>query len=79
MASDADRILVEALRLAPEERALIVAELLATLKPDVPSQERSEADWLREVERRAWVAVARTPALSWNEARARIQSRLSNL
>jgi hypothetical protein len=41
--SDVDRILGQALRLAPEARARIVAELLATLEPDVPSH----VPWLR--------------------------------
>ncbi len=35
MASSADRVLGEALKLAADERARIVAELLATLEPDL--------------------------------------------
>jgi hypothetical protein len=34
MATDAARILAEALRLAPQERALIAVELLASLDPE---------------------------------------------
>ena len=78
MASAADRLLGEALKLAPDERARIVAELLATLEPDVPTQKHGEADWLREIERRARVAVAGEPGVSWAEARLQVQNRLSS-
>ena len=55
-----------------------MAELLATLEPDGPSQDRIEADWVQEIERRARAAIAGGPGLSWVEARDQIQSRLSN-
>jgi len=77
MASTADRLLGEALKLAPDERARIVAELLATLEPDLPSQRRSEGEWIQEIERRARAAMAGSPGVSWAEARAQVQSRLS--
>jgi putative addiction module component (TIGR02574 family) len=76
MASTADRLLGEALKLAPDERARIVAELLATLEPDVPS-ERGEREWVQEIERRARAALAGSPGLSWTEARDQVRSRLS--
>jgi hypothetical protein len=44
MASAADRLLDEALKLAPDERARIVAELLATLEPDLPGEQRSDQE-----------------------------------
>jgi len=69
MASDADRILGQALKLAPDERARIVAELLATLEPDLPSQQRSQAEWIQEIERRARAAMAGSPGVSWTAAR----------
>ena len=77
MASTADRLLEEALNLAPEERARIVAELLATLEPDLPGQRRSDEEWIQEIERRARAAMAGSPGVSWTEARAQIRSRLS--
>ncbi len=77
MASAADRLLGKALKLAPDERARIVAELLATLEPDLPSQRRSEDEWIQEIERRARAAVAGSPGVSWTEARDQVQSRLS--
>jgi putative addiction module component (TIGR02574 family) len=78
MASTADRLLGEALKLAPDERARIVAELLATLEPDLPSQRRSDAEWIQEIERRARAAMAGSPGVSWTEAREQVQSRLSS-
>lgn len=77
MASTADRLLGEALKLPPDERARIVAELLATLEPDLPSQRRSEAEWIQEIERRARAAIAGSRGVSWTEARNQVQSRLS--
>ena len=44
MATTVDRVLGEALKLAPDERARIVVELLASLEPDVPSDRRTEAE-----------------------------------
>ena len=77
MASTADRLLGEALKLTPDERAKIVAELLATLEPDLPSERRSEGEWIQEIERRARAAIAGSPGLAWADARNQIQSRLS--
>lgn len=77
MAKSVDRVLREARKLAADERAQVVAELLATLEPDVPSQQRTEAEWIQEVERRARAAIAGAPALSWAEVRAEIERRLS--
>jgi putative addiction module component (TIGR02574 family) len=78
MASTADRLLEEALKLTPDERARIVAELLATLEPDSPSQQRSDEEWLREIERRARAAVAGSPGVAWPDARDQIRDRLSD-
>ena len=77
MASAADRLLDEALKLAPDERARIVAELLATLEPDLPSQRRSDEEWVREIERRARAAASGSPGVAWPDARDQIRNRLS--
>ena len=77
MASTTDRLLREALKQAPGERARIVAELLATLEPDVPSERRSEREWVQEIERRARAALEGSTGLSWTEARDQVRSRLS--
>ena len=77
MASTADRLLEKARKLAADERARIAAELLATLEPDLPGERRSEAEWVREIERRARAAIAGSPGVSWAEARDQVRSRLS--
>jgi hypothetical protein len=78
MAGEAERILGEALRLAPHERAMLVVELLATPEPDRPGAERTEAEWIQEIGRRARAAVAGSPGSSWAEARPQIERRLSH-
>jgi len=77
MASTADRLLGEALKLTAAERALIVAELLATLEPDLPSQRRGDGEWVQEIERRARAAMTGSAAVPWTDAREQIRSRLT--
>jgi Putative addiction module component len=77
MASAADRLLDEALKLAPDERARIVAELLATLEPDLSGEQRSDQEWIRVVERRARAAAAGSSGALWADAREQIRSCLS--
>jgi Putative addiction module component len=77
MTNAADRLLDEALKLAPDERARIVAELLATLEPDSLSQRRSDEEWIREIERRARAAASGSPGVAWPDARDQIRNRLS--
>lgn len=76
MATSVDRVLDEALKLARGDRARIVAELLASLEPDIPSDRRTEAEWIDEIERRAHAAIAGSPGVPWATAFGQIQSRL---
>jgi putative addiction module component (TIGR02574 family) len=76
MASAKERLLEEALQLPPDQRAELAGDLLATLEPDTPSEQRTEAEWIAEIERRARAAMAGSPGVSWSEARSQIQSRL---
>jgi len=76
MADTLDSVLEEARRLSPDQRAQLVAELLATLEPDVPSQQRTEKEWIAELERRARAASAGSVGVSWTAARAQIRNRL---
>ena len=76
MARPLARIHEQALKLTEAERARLVTDLLATLEPDVPSQGRSESEWIVEVERRARAARAGEVGLTWPEARAEIQQKL---
>jgi hypothetical protein len=77
MATPADQLLDEALKLAPDDRAKLATELLATLEPDVPSERRDEREWVREIERRARAAMAGNTGLSWTEAHDQVLSRLA--
>ena len=44
---------------------------------DIPTpDERSEVKWLKELERRAYAAMAGAPGLSWSEVKALISERL---
>ena len=67
----------EGLQLTPDQRAQLVADLLSSLEPTVPTQDRNEAEWLREVERRARAAMAGMPGLSWDEALSLVRNRLA--
>jgi putative addiction module component (TIGR02574 family) len=53
MSPTAQKVLKDALRRSESERASIATELLGSLEPDIPSQQRTEKEWLTEVERRA--------------------------
>ncbi len=64
MASAKERLLEEALRLPLDQRAELAGELLATLEPDTPSEQRTEAEWIAEIERRARAAMASSPGVS---------------
>jgi hypothetical protein len=61
MTHGAQRVIDEALRLSPEEQALVLRELLARLEggPDA----EAETEWAREIERRASEARAGAPAV----------------
>jgi hypothetical protein len=60
MTRGARRVLDEALRLSPEEQALVLRELLARLEGE-PDPD-AEVEWAREIERRASAARAGAPA-----------------
>ncbi len=70
------RLLTEALALPDEQRADLAAELLASLPPTTPAEARGENEWLAEIERRSRAALAGSPGIPWNEAKAEIQRRL---
>ena len=78
MAGRLDLLLQEALQLSVDQRAELVCALLATLEPDTPSEYRTEGRWISEIERRARAAMAGSPWLSWDAAKAESQGRLRN-
>ena len=76
MSKTAEKVLDEALRLEPSERAELAAELLASL--DGERDEDAEAAWAAEIERRAERARSGQDAgRSWAEARDAAKDALS--
>ena len=73
MSRTADQLLREVLALSPKERAELVIELLDSLEPPLSGEQRTDDAWIAEVERRARAALAGSPGISWDEARARIR------
>lgn len=76
MSTRADTILGSALALPSNERARIAGELIASL--DEGQDADAEAAWATEIERRiAEVESGEAETVDWEEARARIRSKLA--
>lgn len=76
MSTNADSILGTALTLPPDDRARIAAALIASL--DEGEDTDVKAAWAAEIERRiAEVESGEAETVSWEEARARIRSKLA--
>jgi len=72
MTKTAEALLADALRLDPEARAELAAELLASL--DGPADPDAEAAWNAEIERRVVAIEAGTVRLeSWESVKRRIE------
>jgi putative addiction module component (TIGR02574 family) len=72
MAKTATDVLADALRLEPDARAEVAAELLASL--DGPADPDAEAAWDAEIERRIEAIEAGTIRLEpWAEVKRRIE------
>jgi len=76
MAPSTQQLLKYALQLPDQQRAELVVELLDSLPSVEPGQERSDAQWLAEIERRARAAQAGATGISWEEARKQVIDRL---
>lgn len=76
MAPSTQQVLKDALQLPDQQRAKLVVELLDSLPPAEPGQQRSDAQWLAEIERRARMAQAGAGGVSWEEARKQVLDRL---
>ncbi len=72
------QLLKDALQLPDDQRAGLVAELLDSLDPAVPSEGRSEAEWIAEVQRRARAAIAGQPGIPWDQTLAQVTDRLTH-
>jgi len=75
MIKTAESVLADALRLDPESRAGVAAELLASL--DGPADPDAEAAWAAEIERRVAAIDAGTAKLEpWERVKQRIEKEL---
>jgi putative addiction module component (TIGR02574 family) len=75
MSKAAQSVFADALRLAPETRAELASELLASL--DGPADADAEAAWDTEIERRIIAIEAGTIQLEpWTEVKRRIEKLL---
>ncbi len=69
-------VLGEALKLPAEERAALARQLISSLEDDEPAEDVERA-WALEIEGRvADLDAGRVSLVPWDEARARIGSRL---
>jgi putative addiction module component (TIGR02574 family) len=76
----ADDLLSDALRLPPEERARLARELLLSLDADEGEDTEAEAEWSRELERRAQEVISgEVELVSPDEARRQVAERLERL
>ena len=72
MTKAAEALLADALRLSPEVRAELAAELLASL--DGPADPGAEAAWADEIERRVDAIETGTVTLEpWEDVKRRIE------
>jgi hypothetical protein len=78
MSQTPQQLLKDALQLPEDQRAGLVAELLESLEAPVLSQQRSEEEWLAEIQRRARAAISGQPGLSWDQALAKVTDRLTH-
>jgi putative addiction module component (TIGR02574 family) len=79
MALSTKQLLQDALQLPDQQRAELAAELLDSLPPALSGQDRSNAEWVAEIERRARAAQGGAPGVTWEDAREQVLNRLPKL
>jgi len=77
MARPTEHVLKDALQLPEDERAELVRDLLDSFGAP-PQPNRSDPEWISEIERRARAAMEGEPGLSWEEVRSGIERRLAS-
>lgn len=71
MSPDAEKLLADALRLPPQARAALAAQLIDSLDEEI--DEDAEAAWSAEIARRVReLETGRVKAVPWSEARRQI-------
>jgi len=78
MSNLAEQLLRNALKLGDEERATLVVKLLDSLGKDFPGDDRTDEEWIAEIERRTRAALAGSPGLDWEDARAQVKDRIAS-
>jgi Putative addiction module component. len=72
------KVLDEALKLGPDDRASVAVELLESLETSPDETADVEAAWAAEIERRARrVLNGESGGVSWDEARRRAEANLT--
>ena len=77
MPKSAQQLLSDALQLSEQERLELAIELLGSVVPEVPGTDRTDREWIEEIERRARAASNGSPGLSWQGVRAEIEGKLA--
>lgn len=77
MTRHAEQVLRKALQLPEDERAELVCDLIDSFGAP-KSSERTDEEWVAEIERRAQAAIAGEPGIPWEEVRAAVKRRLGN-
>ena len=73
MPRSAEQLLSDALRLPDTERL----ELLGSVVPEIDGSDRSDGEWIAELERRARAVSSGSPGLPWRDVRAGIERKLA--
>ena len=77
MARPAEQVLKEALELPEQERAGLVCDLLDSFGAPRHAPERTDEEWIAEIERRTQAALAGEPGIPWEEVQSAIKRRLA--
>ena len=77
MARHAEQVLKEALQLPEADRAELICGLIDSFGAP-KSSERTDEEWITEIERRARAAIAGEPGIPWDEVRAAVKRRIGD-
>ena len=76
--AEAKKVLDEALKLGPDDRASVAVELLESLEAPPEEEADVQAAWALEIERRARrVLGGESSGIPWDEVRRRVEANLT--